>query len=119
MPNNLELKEIEEKKINITAQLLEQEDNFNLTEEQINKVLNERSKINDYIREEKKDKHTEFKIKEKNKLHFLYCFIILVIILSILVLFFAKEYFTELLTFLITAPGAYGFGKYQGIKEFK
>ncbi len=88
-----------------------------LSAEQIDKVLDERKKINEYVREDHKDDHQKYVIAKKNELHFLYVIGVIGVLLAIFILLLKPEYFNQFLTFIITAPGAYGYGKYKGREQ--
>jgi len=94
-----------------------------LTTEQVDRVLSDRSKLYDYIHADKKDDFELSKIDKRNNLHYLYVGVGAVILLSLLVLKFKPEYFSQLLQAIVTtlggSLGGYGFGKYQGKKDAK
>jgi len=90
-----------------------------LNSQQIDKVLEDRAKVNEYIREDRKDKHEEFNTEKKNELHFLYVGAIFLLAVASIVAFVKPEYLGELVTGIVAGGGGYGIGKYKGAKEQK
>jgi len=101
----------------LLAGLADTDSHPKLTTDQVTQLIEQRSKIHEYIRDDKKDAFELQKIERKNHLHVLYVGAIGVVILSVFVLIFKPEYFAQLLQALVTTLGGYGIGKYQAKKE--
>ena len=72
----------------LLAGVTETENIPKLTTEQVTQLIAQRSKIHEYVREDKKDNFELEKINRRNNLHILYVGSIGVVILSIFVLVF-------------------------------
>lgn len=88
-----------------------------LTTEQVTKIIDQRSKVQEFVHEDKKNAFELEKIDRKNRLHYLYTGAVAIILLCGIVLKYKPEYFSQLLQAIVTTLGGYGIGKYQGAKK--
>ncbi|MBI2473361.1 hypothetical protein HYV70_02300 [Candidatus Uhrbacteria bacterium] len=103
----------------LLTQLSETSHSPKLTTDQVTKLIDQRSRVQEYIREDKKEFFELAKIDRTNKLHFLYVGAVAIIILCWIVLKYKPEYFSQLLQAIVTTLGGYGIGRYQGKKEIQ
>ena len=82
------------------------ENSFVPTEKQVDEILLQRGKVYDYIHEDKTIDSYDTKFYFVGAL-------IGSLVVTILVLFFAKEFLTQILSLIIGAFGGYGIGKAQ------
>ncbi len=82
------------------------ENSFTPTEKQVDELLAQRNKVYGFIHEDKK-------IDSYDKKFYFIGALIASLVIIILVLFFAKEFLTQILSLLIGAFGGYGIGKAQ------
>lgn len=82
------------------------ENSFSPTEKQVDEILSQRRKVYDYIHDDKKTDSYD------KKFYFIGA-LIGSLVVTILVLFFAKEFLTQIISLIIGAFGGYGIGKAQ------
>ncbi|MDP3764402.1 MAG: hypothetical protein Q8Q95_02155 [bacterium] len=82
---------------------------FSPNEKQVDEILSQRREISGYIHKDRKRDSSD------NKFYF-FCALLACIAIIVLVLFFAKEFLTQVLSLIIGAFGGYGFGKSQNGK---
>ena len=82
------------------------ENQFTPTEKQVDEILSQRSKVYDYIHEDKK-------IDSADKKFYFKWALVGSLVVVILVLFFANEFLTQIISLIIGAFGGYGIGKAQ------
>lgn len=87
----------------------------NLTPGQVDKLIEERSKVNGYISKDKDNQHAERMEDRKNDRHCLYVGSVVLIVIFALVLFKKPELLGEALAFLAGGGGGFGLGKYKGL----
>ncbi len=83
---------------------------FEPTEEQVDEILAQKSKIIDYI-------HADKKQDSKDGRFYFLALLIGVGVIILCVLFFAKEYLTQIVSAIVGALGGYGVGKGQQKKD--
>lgn len=86
------------------------EGSFEPNEEQVDEILAQKSKIIDYVHQDK------LRDSKDRRFYFLGILIALVTVV-LLVLFFAKEYLTQIVSLIVGAFGGYGVGKSQQSKD--
>ncbi len=95
-----------EKTMTVLMQKVMGEGSFVPTEKQADEILTQRSKIIDYV-------HNDKIRDSKDKRFYFGCFLAGSLIVVLCVLFFAKEYLTQVISLIVGALGGYGFGKSQ------
>ncbi len=95
-----------EARINSLFQLAIGKPSYQPTEKQVDEILSQRGKVIDLVH---KDKIRESSDK---KYYFTVTFVCSLTVV-VLVLFFAKQYLTQVLSLIIGASGGYGFGRSQ------
>ncbi len=99
----------QQKSMTILMEKVMGDTSFTPTETQVDEILSQKSKVIDYIHEDKKLESSD------NRFYFLAVIIFSgIIILS--VLFFAKENLTQIVSLIIGGLGGYGIGKNQSTK---
>ncbi len=91
----------------IMQRITEQNDGFDLTERQIDQILDQRKEINGFIHKERMQEHERFKWASIKEI-FIFIFII-ILIFSGIILLYKQEYFTEVLGVLLGFAGGYGY----------
>jgi len=89
----------------------------NSSPQQIEKIIDARSRAQELIREDHKDNFSLAKEDKRNERHFLYVIAIAVVILSLAVLIFKPDLLSQLITALLSGGGGYGIGKMKSDKR--
>ncbi len=94
-------------KIQMVLASLNNPSNFNVTSEHLDEILAQRKQVNEFVHEDKKEElaHQRFILRWS---------LISILVMSVLILWKAPEYFTQVITALIAGLGGFGIGKSQG-----
>ena len=95
-----------EKSLSIVLQRVLGDSSVTPNEKQVDEILSQRSKVYDYIHDDRKRESSDKKFYFAGAL-----FSSLIIV--VLVLFFAKEFLTQVISLIIGAFGGYGIGRSQ------
>lgn len=104
--SNRGLAEESEKSLSIVLQRVLGDTSFAPNEKQVDEILSQRSKVYDYIHDDRKRESSDKKFYFVGALG-------ASLVIVVLVLFFAQEFLTQVISLIIGAFGGYGIGRAQ------